>query len=98
MLDTGRVETFTNPRRACTPKLLIYDLNNNDVLLSKVSGFTLLVKGRGRKPEGQRDMSLLLNASKKWLSRKKNKLLINCRIKNIFVPKLKVKKFLVRLI
>lgn len=30
VLDTGRIDTFMNPRRVCQPKLLIYDLANND--------------------------------------------------------------------
>ncbi|KAK7573397.1 hypothetical protein V9T40_010588 [Parthenolecanium corni] len=34
-LDTGRVETFTNPRRACRPKLVIYDLKNNDRIIAR---------------------------------------------------------------
>lgn len=33
VLDTGRINTFTNPSRGCPPKLLIYDLRNGDTLL-----------------------------------------------------------------
>jgi hypothetical protein len=35
VVDTGRVETFDNPRRVCRPKLVIYDLNNNDNILAR---------------------------------------------------------------
>ncbi len=34
-MDTGRINEFSSPQRVCQPKILIYDLRNNDNLVCK---------------------------------------------------------------
>lgn len=42
VVDTGRVETFVNPRRVCRPKLVIFDLNNHDNVYGNLFKFTII--------------------------------------------------------